>query len=472
MLVRLAAEKMLIDYFVQIIPSELFREISEYLKEYGLFCLLNTTKKFQTIKYECRKIVLQNWETSPFLGSPGFRKNIYDKIQDPRLQLKISSSCCELSKSKLLEVLQIPSCELWLEIGEDLHEVPNWIEYLKNRRAVELRYNDKITHFDGLSSTMVKLSLVSFTVLTNLNGFQNLSELSLRRSAAVEDVSCLFNLKKLNLEGCPKITDVSSLGNIYNLSIIGCTGIKDIDGLKNNFRLTVLYCRQLNKIPIRFQAVHVMTDLVLTSPESLNLKKLLHFHLVRQHSCLLDCFGHLHTFSISATDKLTHVNGLSQVHTVIISQCRALEDLSGLGNNKVVKIASCSAVKDFQPLKNIFRVIIEDCWYFSESSHLSIVYHLSVTHCRNVCDVLGFAAVHHLELKSCLYLGILKAIEKVPVVEIFSCPEITINWAEVENEKIVLLKKELSSLDRTTASVRYLLIDDKRLETTTLLRKG
>jgi hypothetical protein len=377
---------MLIDYFVRIIPSELFREISEYLKEYGLFCLFNTTKKLKTIKYESRKIVLRtDWEISVFLASPGFRQIIYEKIKDPRFQLKITSSSPELNKN----ILQIPSCELWLQIAEDLHEVPDWIECLKNRKTFELRYNDKITHFDGISSTVIKLSLVSFSALKNLNGLQNLSELRLCRSALVEDVSCLSKLKKLVLEVCPNIKDVSNLGNVYDLSIIGCTGIKDIDGLKNNFRLTVLFCRQLNNIPISFQAVHVTTDLAITSPKAFNLGKLLHFHLFRHHSCLLDCFGRLHTLSISTSNKLTHVNSLSQVHTVIISECRALQELSGLGNNKYVKIASCSAVKDFQPLKNIFRVIIEDCWGFSDSFHVSNVYHLSVMHCTNIRDVSG-----------------------------------------------------------------------------------
>jgi hypothetical protein len=151
---------MLIDYFVQIIPSELFREISEYLKDYGLFCLLNTAKKFQTIKYELRKIVLESCrDVTVFLGSPEFRRDIYDKIQDPRLQLKIVDSSNELTK-----ILQIPFCELSLEMARSLHEVPNWIEYLNNRRALELVDNEEITHFDGLSSTVVKLSLVSFTV--------------------------------------------------------------------------------------------------------------------------------------------------------------------------------------------------------------------------------------------------------------------------------------------------------------------
>jgi hypothetical protein len=267
--------------------------------------------------------------------------------------------------------------------------------------------------------------------------------------------------------------DVSSLGNIYNLSIIGCTGIKDIDGLKNNFQLTIKSCPQLNYTLIKFQAVHLTTDLVITSPESLNLTKLRHFYLVGQihHKCPLFWFGHLHTLSLSKADHLTDVHGLSQVHTVIISHLKALEHLSGLGNNKYVKISHCNMIKDFQPLKTVFRVIIESCSGFTESSHLSNVYHLSVIHCWNLRNVLGFTAVHHLELKLCPQLEILKTIEKVPIVEIFSCLRMKINWETVGNEKLVFWNAELSAVDRKIASNRYLLIDDQKLETITLLRK-
>jgi hypothetical protein len=462
-------QEMIIDYFVQTIPSELFREFSEYLKDYGLFCLLNTTKKFQMIKYESRKIVLQNYrDVTIFLGSSEFRRTIYQKIQDPLLQLKIIYSSHDLTN-----ILQIPSCELSLEIAESLDEVPDWIECLKNRGAIELFQNDKITHFDGLSSSMMKLSLVSFSALKNLSGLQNLLELSICRSLVLEDVSCLSKLKKLKLDACPNIKDVSCLGNIYDLSIIFCNGIKDINGLNNNFRLTIKSCPQLNDTSIKFQAVHLTTDLVITSPESFNLTKLRHFYLVDQfyQKCPLFWFEHLHTLSISKADYLTDVRGLYQVHTVIISQCKALEYLFGLGNNKHVKISHCNLVKNFQPLKTVFRVIIESCSGFTESSHLSNVFHLSVIHCWNLRNVLGFAVIHHLELKLCPQLEILKPIGKVPVVEIFSCLRMKINWEEVENEKLVFWKTELSAMDRKIASNCYLLIDDQKLETITLLRK-
>jgi hypothetical protein len=441
------------------------------LKDYGLFCLLNTTKKFQMIKYESRKIVLQNYrDVTILLASPEFRRAIYQKIQDPRFQLKIIYSSDDLTN-----ILQISSCELRLETAEGLHEIPDWIQCLKNRRAIELRHNDKITHFDGLSSTVVKLSLVSFSALKNLNGLQNLSELRICRSALVEDVSCLFKLKKLVLEVCPNIKDVNSLGNVYDLSIIGCSGIKDVAGLKNNFRLTIKHCPQLSCVPIQFQAVHFTTDLIITSPESFNLTKLRHCSLVEQINnkhLPLTFFEHLHTVSLSDNNQLTDVVGLCQVHSVIITHCNALQDLSGLGNNKFVKIADCLAVKDFQPLKNIFRVVIENCSGFSDSSHVSNVYHLSVMHCVNLRDVSGFTAVHHLELKYCPQLGILKAIGKVPVVELFSCLRMKIDWEEVENEKLVFSKTALSVADRKIASTCYLLIDDRKLETITLLRKA
>lgn len=430
------------------IPIELYTEIRAWLSDLDYWRFMMTSKsKFHSIKKETIKFTLDISPSRGFLKNSRFTEKIISKISTvyQQLTLKTSSNLDLLPTSEL-------KFSIILIAAEQIHSLPNFIQFLSNRMRVEINHNDEISNLFSLENVRF-LRLVDCNRICDFAGMKNIQEVAITRCQNLSDLSNFGNLYKLRIEKCFRVTSLCGLGNVHSLEIVDCENLLDISDITfKNFSVSIIGSNHIRDLSPLLQVTWLETDAFDSwrepvVDEPMNLKRL------TLMNCLISSFNFSSLFSLHLYSCLfSDICGMENVALINITYCPYLVNISKLaaGRHKSVTLEFCPSVSIFEAVSEIPMVKIRDSHNLCHGMELQNVKYLTIEDCPNLKDVSMFHNCRFLRIHSLftnLQLMSLKGLSNIEEIQIGDVSHnVPLLKALQNNRKIVLLHRPTITL--------------------------
>lgn len=224
--------------------NEYFYELKLYVSNNQWGLLLNTTKKFNNIKFNTQHITLDETESIKYLICSEFYNLINSKIFDSLNQLSINLNNCILSDDNSDNISDNNYLKIYgLNINYSNINDLSTLKYVKKLKLFGCNdiYDSDLVFLENIKD----LNLSFCKNIIKLESFKNITKVVLNCCSNLIDISSLANARYIHISNCDNIIKLPKFINGILFQMISCNGNIDVSELHNIKYVQIILCNNI-----------------------------------------------------------------------------------------------------------------------------------------------------------------------------------------------------------------------------------